>query len=356
VTGRPRALLFPGTLTLVIAGSACDAISGLGGLHFDRDGAAGSGAGSLGSGGHGGSSSSGPVCAGDCADPSCVAAGYQCVAAAAPGGWLGPVILYDSVPTGAPQDCPPAFPQKVYQGVRGPNFGAACTSCACGGFDASCTLGLIQQFISPTTCPTTPISPAPQGSPNTCNGINIGDPMGGTTFLVQPPKVMVTCTPTGGQPVLSAPPWDAVGFACGGPTAGPGCDGGAACLPPPPAPFLLRACVYQTGVQPCPAGYPEEHAFWGISDTRGCTPCTCSADPQTTCSATTTLYPDGMCTLTPLQTHKDDGTCSGFVGLAKGVMATTQIGGPKTCASAGGQPTGTIGQDNNPTTFCCTAP
>lgn len=323
--------------------------------HGGSGGAAGQG-GSGGTAGHGGSGGSGP-CTGDCSDPSCAALGYQCAASAA--GWTGPVILSDSAPGAAPQDCPAAFPSKVYQGVRGSGAAAACTPCACGAIDVTCTPGPILQFgNSVTACPMFASVSTPQGPADTCNPANFGDPLGGTVYLIQPPTAAATCAPpSGGQIMPVDPPWDAVGFACAAEAADPGCSGDAVCVPPPPSPFLARACVYQAGDHACPAGYPDKHLFFGVSDTRACAACACSPDAPASCSAQTSFYTDAACGTVPFATAANTGDCAAVAGKhATSLKVTTTITGPSACAAAGGEPSGKVAQDQNPTTFCCLSP
>jgi hypothetical protein len=200
------------------------------------------------------------------------------------------------------------------------------------------------------------IQSLPQGPANMCNAVNFGTPGSFTVYRIGVPKVMATCSPSGGQATLPPPAWDAVGLACGGAAPGAGCAAGEICSPPPPSPFLPKACIFQAGSQVCPTAYPEKHTFSGVADSRACSPCTCSAT-QTTCSGTTTFYPDSACAQPAIDSHADDGgACAGVMGIVQGLRVDTTLMGPTTCASAGGQPVGMLGPDGNVTTFCCTIP
>jgi hypothetical protein len=140
------------------------------------------------------------------------------------------------------------------------------------------------------------------------------------------------------------------------------CDASQVCLPwadPPPAGF--KQCISNDGDLPCPVTiadkYTEKHVFYtDISDTRGCTPCTCGAPSGSECSALISIYTDPACmsqlgsaTVTSATPICDDFPAGSTLG--------SKVAGPVTytpgaCQPGGGEPMGQA-VPIWPTTFCC---
>jgi hypothetical protein len=280
----------------------------------------------------------------DCADPAC--AGYGCVPAA-PGGWSGPIALYDGDPKAVPP-CPAEHPITAYQGhaalLQQP---ATCGACLCATPQVSCTPGTLT-FTGDTACATAQGS-AVQPAPGQCGGVV---PPAGTKGYTAAAATAVAgqCAPSGGAKTLPPATWGRAGLACLGGGLGGGCAPGTFCSGTPVAPFVPALCIYRSGDVACPAGFADKHLFVDtVVDTRDCGACTCGA-PRVGCDATTQLYAGAACAGQALDVV-DDGSCTmaaGSVASIKVVVSTT--GG---CPPGGGQPTGSLAEGSQKTTACC---
>lgn len=164
----------------------------------------------------------------DCADPTCAAVA-ACVEPAPAGGWTGPAALYaGAAPVPA---CPAPYTMTLDP----------------GGTDLA-------------------------AGPATCAACTCGPPTGGA------------CTPAGGAATVPAPTFTTTARACAmPPTTATGCPSGV-CRPIAP-PSFAGQCIVHTGDQPCPGPpYTNRHVFQEADDTRGCTPCTCSAPTGGACT------------------------------------------------------------------------
>jgi len=141
-------------------------------------------------------------------------------APAIPAGWMGYIALYDG-PDGGAQACGAGFGTDIAAGSASPTAAdATCGACTCG----------------------LPVS-------------NV-------------------CAASGGDATLAAISWGQVGRACT-PDLGAACANGGTCIAAA-APRLL--CIQQTGDAACPTGSPFATPYvlyGGVTDTRGCTACTC---------------------------------------------------------------------------------
>ena len=143
--------------------------------------------------------------------------------------------------------------------------------------------------------------------------------------------------------------WETELLACGGATAGAGCDSGALCVPD-----AELVCVAREGSHECPPAYPDaRELFLGAADNRECTECSCTAGDAVTCETTLNLYSGADCTGL-LQTLDVPGT--GFSdpvstdGLGSAAFLDPTV--TTTCTPAGGEPLGAPVEED-PYTICC---
>lgn len=112
----------------------------------------------------------------------------------------------------------------------------------------------------------------------------------------------------------------------------------------------------EDGEPSCPQNYPVRHVFYsGFSDTRACTPCTCSPPLGSECDAVLTNYTDAACT-TELRgglIELDASLCNDVAsGPLQSMSATMVANQPGSCEPSGGVPAGEAAPAG-PSTFCC---
>ncbi|MBV9947338.1 MAG: hypothetical protein JOZ69_10855 [Myxococcales bacterium] len=292
----------------------------------------------------------------DCADPACGSAGYACVGAT-PIGWLGPVALYEGALATAVPDCPAGYASPVDRkgGLTGPQ--AACT-CTCGLSGQTCQPAA-GQFYSDTSCSTAcaggavPLPSSMCVNPTPCQGVSV-------SFKAPAPTWSGTCAPVSTRSV-APPSFATAARVCtwaSRPDSPGGCTGAAQqCVKSPTGAFGTRLCVYQLGdpaPTSCPPGaYTNYHVFYdGVSDSRGCTQCTCDPATGGSCTGSIGFYSSGACSGAASATFTfGTSTCSilNTPIYAMGDFAPT--GG--TCGPGmGGQPTGSA-DGTRAATVCC---
>jgi hypothetical protein len=298
----------------------------------------------------------------DCADPECVAAGYEC--ATTYGGWSGPIILYDgdggsSAPS--PASCPTANPDygtDVFDGHRTPNALAAVCTCGCGTpADAGCPGASIELFSDPD-CGTS------MGPPSIIVGctqpLNYAN---ADSVLITAPSAQ--SAPCDASAAKSVPSWNWMDTqrACK-PTRilhqgiSGGCASGQYCVDPPPTSvFTGGLCIYQTGNQSCSTTprYPYKHVSYdGGADTRDCDGSACACQPG---SVSCTV--DGA-SLDPSADDCSSGysvpTDQCIVGGVRYVSAIVTASPPTSCAAVDEDAATPVGQvtPTGEVTFCCT--
>ncbi len=216
----------------------------------------------------------GSVCSGTtCACPST----GQCVNSV-PNGWLGPVAADLSGQNAA---CPVAYPTSIATGTN-PQGAAATCNCACGTCaGGTCSVSL-EQFSGGADCGTV----APSDSHvigttvNSCDGATPN----GSLYWIKgaATKPGATCSLVNNGFTAPTASWGTQTRLCTGATTTPGaCNGGQLCAPSVPTP--KKTCIYKSGANTCPAGYPAASTqYSSFSDDRGCS---CSCDVNTiTCS------------------------------------------------------------------------
>lgn len=385
VAGMPAACLYPAYTFDEPEPSGSGGSGGQGGQGGQAgqggDGGQGGPGGAGGQGGQGGSSGTEDCLNGmdddgdslvDCADDECTQ-GHVCVPSV-PFGWSGFAALFEGLPAQTPA-CPSTFPTVTpYEGentLTTPSH--TCSACTCGApTGQTCDLP-DEIIIQNKTCGTTPTATGkltvPAAWTGACHGPDGYE--GGQTCDNGPCNVSITsakptvtggsCTPSGGEPMLTPLAWAIHGKACGDAPPGGGCGMGMVCQPKTQPPFLPGLCIYKGGDNSCPAGaFTEKHLFFEDAvDTRACSACTCGAPSGASCDATITLYSDQtLNTCTTQVTSFSAGTCANVSGnpalVGRKATITAPTGGA-CAASGGGQPTGAL-TPSNATSFCCIPP
>lgn len=288
----------------------------------------------------------------DCADPTCVARGYQC-APVAPSGWQGPGVLsYGSIA----RECAGGFGVEIARGQAGITAApATCSACSCtpsaGSGCAAAAVTLSREVSGCDGLCSTDV----QLAPNTCTPIGGGVPSCGGSLKVGAIETGVfagTCTPSPQNPTIPAPVVEASATFCAS-SRGAGCDG-AACVPESPPGFTAPVCVGAAGDLQCPSGYPNRTVFYqNIVDTRSCTACSCGAAP---CLGEVDFFSgngngcgDGH--LQFGQAAPSDGSCAALTGGNPRALYVPSPSAPKCIA----QPASATGAATpaDPFTVCC---
>lgn len=333
-TAKMRSLSWVGlTAALALAMLGCDST--------ERDFSTGSGGGGSGNGGAAGSGGEPASGSGGAGGSECPAT-HVCVPEV-PAGWTGPVthVLGSSTP-----ECPAEYP--VLEADLNADLTVPSSTCSC-----SCGSPLV-------TCPTvahvgySPVCPKdPQGANTLMNGECVQT---GTTWGFQQSKPSASC----GKPVL-VEDIPMAGFTnkariCGGDGAGAGeCSGTGQCAPKPAGEFE-KVCVYKSGEEACPDGYPAQVLLHkGFSDTRACQACSCT--PQgAQCAGSITAYQTTTCTGASMAaivkdtTSIDNPLCvpNNWVSVK---YNSTSVN-PGTCEVSGGGLAGDV-LPTDATTVCC---
>jgi hypothetical protein len=332
-----RAAALAGGLAL----TGCRALQDLGGLSFD--GAGGGGGGAIGAEDcTDGEDNDGDGLV-DCADPSCTAAGYACVAAP-PSGWSGPIALYEGSFTEPVPTCPALYPELDYQGDTGPDAQpATCEECACAAAEITCTVELT--FFKNGNCK----GSTTKSDPLTAGGCVKLDAGASSLSLSKPTSTVQPCTPSGGAATIPALQRTTSGIACGASRRTGGCSTGEICAPRPQAPFHEARCISRDAAKSCPASYPVQHHLEQIKDDRGCSPCACGAPALPSCAATTTLFSDDACGVQSTSSL-NDGSC--VTSMPASATAAVTGSGTADCAPQGSTPTGSVTIASQ-ATICC---
>jgi hypothetical protein len=315
-------------------------------------------AGSSGEGGHGGgsSTSTGLLCAGECAPLG-------------PAEWLGPALVWVGQPGEAPE-CPPSAPVAGDLGLADPSTPTLCGACSCAPPQGTCTLPTTWTAAAATCAGETAATPhtafdAPAGWSGACTAkspIAAGQKCNGVSCvqsLTIAPLALVEAgcgaSPGTAPPILPTT-WGKAARSCHGVAAGE-CRGPSELCAPTVEPGYLR-CLARDGDHACPAPYTDEHRFFsGLDDTRGCSPCGCNPPSGSTCTALVAAYADGACTA-PIASVTVDTTKPACVdvlpaGAALGSkLASEPVYAPGACQASGGEPTGAA-VPINPITICC---
>jgi hypothetical protein len=277
----------------------------------------------------------------DCADPLCA-----CVEPA-PMNWIGPVVLAAG---GSAANCPADWPTETERGLAGTLTAppASCTACSCGGPQGlGCTRPSVTLYNSPSC---SGVSVNHNFNSNSCETVSGSLAV---TARGSAPQVTGQCPPSGGVETVPPASFDETAVLCGGSfTGGDSCAITSLCVPLPPPPFESKICVYRNANVPCPAPYTElvNDYFETISDSRGCTSCSCGA-PQAGCSGTSRLYSDSSCNAL-VESVPNNNSCEATTATASVRYFPNAISGNGACSDSGGDPTGSAAGSGN-VRVCC---
>jgi hypothetical protein len=273
--------------------------------------------------------------------------GEVCVAGA-PTGWSGPIEFYYA--SSADPSCP-ALTSVAFTGGTGlvaPP--ATCSSCTCGGA-VSCTDPVLD-FYSDTCTTQCNTATASTTCGTMLNGCGTADPAYVTAKSL---PTAAGCAPSGQTPTKTQS-WTTNAEGCAPLGVAVACGTGQVCSPVASSSFTT--CVYQAGDVACPGGtYVNKQLIdTGVADTRTCTSCTCGAASGAACSGGAVIVgTTGTCSAGTLVAVPTACRSMGSFQLPAS-MTILENTAPKpndaTCASGGGQPTGTA-TATTPITVCC---
>lgn len=283
-----------------------------------------------------------------------------------PGGWVGPLALWEAGGAATPPECAEAggFPTEIATGGVGlSGAGPLCPTCSCNApKGVACQIGSAT-FFADTACST------PGGTLNVALGICQAfvtlqfDP--GSVRWATAPAAGGACVPKqSANPIFPPLTWDTQVRACGdASSAGAGCGAGL-CVPRPAPPFEDVLCVYQAGDIPCPPGaYNDRTVFFATAtDTRACSGCDCGSPTGTSCVGTMKLYTDTVCSAEEVilssvsqcaQLPPDTTTPPPPYLSQRSMRYTGTPSSTGSCASIPSNPSGGVFQED-PITVCCT--
>jgi hypothetical protein len=251
--------------------------------------------------------------------------------------------------------CPPSYgtPVDLLEGV---SASPAQCGCTCQGVNANPTCPTPAQVtvtIGDAQC--LGGSTGTLANNAACNvqggGTGGNTPLYGKATSQVPNPVGGSCKAGLGTAGLSQPTFAHQGRACA-PTSAPGaCGNGDACVPNVNGPWGL--CVGHDGDVPCPQGYPQRRVVAAsISDTRGCSACTCGLTAACD-NPTLAFYGDGQCANGVVKMSVNQACTS--LGLTNFSYASWALYGnlkSAACNANAVNPTGTVTLQN-PRTVCC---
>ncbi|MFS8069613.1 MAG: hypothetical protein ACMG6S_24880, partial [Byssovorax sp.] len=100
------------------------------------------------------------------------------------------------------------------------------------------------------------------------------------------------------QPIVPLPPWSTFALACTPNSVAPRCSTLGTCVPAAPGPEFKQCVAIVTDhvLLSCPSSYPDKSVFYHeMVDKRICTPCTCGAPKDSTCTGSIGLFSDATC-------------------------------------------------------------
>ena len=321
-------------------GSSGDGGAGTGGGSAATGGSAGAGgmAGAGGSAGTSGMAGAGGA-AGASGSGGCPASSHVCIDQPSPP-WEGPVVL---VVASTSPVCPSSYPVEVLQTHRDLSFDDASCSCTCTdvqGVDCS-DIDLVYRY----SC-AQPIGSESLTSPGACQDVT---PMhNSNSVVVNEDTSNAHCQPV---PSTTTPPVELLTSltGCAGASFPPGCDTDEICAPKASAPFE-SLCIFIAGDAVCPSGYPDKQiAYETLSDTRGCSPCSCNGPTGVGCETTFLGYSDANCTAGETVLAAGMGEC--YSAVSSIYFDPPVVTG--SCQPGDVNPTGTV-ELTDQITICCT--
>lgn len=231
-----------------------------------------------------------------------------------------------------------ASPSTSHDGLSAP---PATCGCSCGAPSASaCTYGLTVgqscNFGCSGGCTSTSnLYPAS----NACVAASAGGSV--YTVLGSAGGAGGSCAP---QPSANAAAalWAHTALACSPslPIGAASCGSGNACVPAAPSGFTV--CAEQAGDLTCPFG-TKQLEYAGVSDTRGCSSCTCGSASGFSCGGTLNGYSSSNCT----------GSAVAVANCGTAVNSMMYVASPSgSCSPSSATATGSA-SPTGPVTFCC---
>jgi hypothetical protein len=299
-------------------------------------------------------------CAGDCVPPP-------------PAGWSGPYLLWTGAPDSVPP-CPSNAPVTAYTGKTAllvPDAG--CTACTCSIAGGACSLPEHLAAGSGTCEDAGAVTVAFDPPSGWDGGCTSGDALDAGTLcaggaclasIIAGPLVVTppSCTPSIATLAdAGAPAFTESALACeNGAPFPPACNGMVCAPRAADAPGVL-SCIFQPGINDCPAPYAKQVVVaMGFEDRRGCAPCACGASGSS-CAATLSIFSDDACT-------SKDPLALALTGAGPACADLPDAGAPLgskridslvldagACAPSGGEPTDSGVTLTDAATFCCLA-
>jgi hypothetical protein len=272
-----------------------------------------------------------------------------------PSGWQGPLALWEasSGPTPACTGAYTGVSTDVTSGLNAPS--AQCSMCSCGGptgQTCTATVSVYSDYCA-TLCNTVTVSGTACTNYGPCG--TDGSPASNQDSKYSWAVSGGSCVGSGGAPTLPAVSWSTLARTCAyNASTGGACSNGGMCYAPATAPFG-GACVEQAGDVMCPTGFATKHLYYSnVTDTRGCTSCSCQAPTGSTCTGGVSYWHNSTCSDYNVTSQISPGVCASsqtyYVdgNSVKGNLGVT--GG--SCTPQGGQAQGTV-TPASPTTVCC---
>lgn len=283
--------------------------------------------------------------------------------------WYGPAAEAPACPSWAPVVAP-GYHADLTQAPP-----VMCGACACDPPAGSCTLPATFTADSQPLCSGNSTAfDAPAGWTGACtsaNAIPAGKLCNGVpcvqSLSIAPLMMNESgCMPSGAPPPPTPPgpppepsTWSTAALVCVGKPSGLCADPAETCAPvvPDPSPGFL-VCVVRDGDRTCPEGWPDKHVFFDrVDDTRGCSPCACSAPTGSSCAGSVSVFKDDACGVPLPLTLPLDATGPSCHTVPPGTALGSKAAGPVTytpgtCQPSGGEPQGSTAPAE-PSTFCC---
>jgi len=288
----------------------------------------------------------------DCADPDCLAAGYECVPTA-PSAMTG----YFRIRTGVFGEDPLPCADGSNAGVHGVGpLPTSCTPCTCGPLTgAACGYPTLTRWEGAENCvdgtktdltSTYGVSGCTKGTGSAGkNGIELSPAT---------PTSLGSCAPSGGEVQVSKP-WAEQLEVCTEGGVGGGCGNGV-CVRKPASGYDATICYKLGGGGDCGSWTAVVgHVDW--KDERTCTPCSCQVAGLTCTGGSYTFYGNNQTCDSGCNEPLVVNTFAKCYPLSPGdstpfsVKATKATPAGGSCTPAGGIASGTI--QSTQVTFCC---
>jgi hypothetical protein len=273
-----------------------------------------------------------------------------------PTGWAGPFELYEG--SNSAPACETGFSGSTLDGHAGLSAPAASCSCQCGAPQGlQCSSPTMTFSSTPTSCTTS--CAAAILTPGVCTTVDmrtrcaLGLTGAGMTVPAPAAPTQGSCAPVRIEGIAVAT-WATNSRGCVASVASRAdCKVGSVCVPAPTSPFLAGLCIEQAGDVACPVtDYTTKYLYYaGITDTRGCSTCTCGAVSGASCAGSIDQYKSADAGCNTLQTIYDlPQTCAALQQPADLVLSLKASNG--SCAPSVVSATGAA-TPTTPMTFCC---